>query len=65
MEVGDATEFAVEKERDKFNVYASSKSVSQQFLNTGIITFYINVLYTILKRASYTNEDIAIIVLTC
>lgn len=45
--LGNEEQLLLELERDKFNTYASSKSVSQELLNTSIIQAHIGIFLAI------------------
>ena len=59
----------LELEREKFNTYATSKSVSQNLLNTSVITQYIGIvinLFTIRNATSqFTGFQIALLTFIC
>jgi hypothetical protein len=45
----------LERERDKHNTYSSNKSVSQEFLNTAIITQYIGIVVSLFSSHDYSK----------
>ena len=56
-------------ERDKFNTYATSKSVSQNLLNTALITQYVGIVinrFTLRKNSdAFTGFQIALLTFIC
>ena len=59
----------LELERDKFNTYATSKSVSQNLLNTAVITQYVGIMINLFKirnaSSGFTGFQIALLVFIC
>jgi len=59
--------FLLEKERDKFNTYATNKSWSQEGLNTAIISQYVGIFIGLFSTydssKGFTNFEIALVVL--
>jgi len=69
LEFKGQNQLLLQIERDKFNNYATSKSVSQNLLNTAVITQYIGILINLFTirniTGKFTGFQIALLAFIC